>query len=138
MSTHRTLFMPDHEIFDDMLNQFFDGVFETKNNGNKYPLTNIYEEDSKVYMEIAVAGFSKDEITIAMQNDNLVIKGVSLKEDTSTRNYLKKDIAMRNFEKSFNLLTPVESINATYVDGILHIELIPKQMHDNIGKIEIK
>jgi HSP20 family molecular chaperone IbpA len=127
----RTLFYP-HAIFDDMVSELF-GSIDKKQPGGKYPLTNIYEEDNKTYMEIALAGFSKEDISISVENDILTIKGETLEEENPNRVYHKRDIAARSFLKSYNLLTPLDTIKAEFNDGILKLELIP-----NKNKKEIK
>lgn len=120
-----TIMYPQHAMLDDMIAQFFGDVFNDKKANSKYPLTNVYYEDGVAYMEVAVAGFSKEDITITVDNDTLSIKGVSRRDSPETRNYIKRDIAFRNFEKSYSLMFEVESVDAEVKDGILLIKLIP-------------
>jgi len=133
----RTFMYPHNAMLDEMVAQFFGDTFG-KNQGSKYPLTNVYDEGGIAYMEMAVAGFSKDDIEITVENDTLTIKGVKEKEDHPNRNYIKKDIAMRNFEKSYNLMFPIEKIDAEFENGILKLTLVPVKQTDNKQKIEIK
>lgn len=132
-----TMFYPQNQVFDEMVQQFFGDTFGNKAN-SKYPLTDVYDEDGIAYMEIAAAGFSKDDFEITVNNDVLTIRGESSKEDTANRHYIKKDIAMRNFEKSYTLMFQLDKIVPTYVDGILKIKLIPKVIQDDVKKIEIQ
>ena len=134
----RTIMYPQHAMLDDLVAQFFGDAFNGKANGGKYPLTNVYDEDGIAYMEIAVAGFSKDEIEITVENDTLTISGQSRKEEPANRNYIKKDIAMRNFEKSYSLMFPIDTVEAEFQDGILTIKLVPMVPVDNKKRIEIK
>ena len=133
-----TLMYPQHPVFDDLIHQFFGDAFSNTKANSKYPLTNVYDEDGIAYMEIAVAGFSKDDIKITVENDTLTIKGETTKVDNPNRNYIKRDIAMRNFEKSYNLMFEVDKIDATFENGILKIALTPKKTENKIEEIEIK
>lgn len=134
----RTIMYPQHAMLDELVAQFFGDAFNGKANGGKYPLTNVYDEDGIAYMEIAVAGFSKDEIEIIVDNDTITIKGQSKKDDTSRRNYVKHDIAMRNFEKSYSLMFPIDTVEAEFLNGILTIKLVPLVQVNNSKRIEIK
>ncbi len=120
-----TIMYPQHAMLDDMIAQFFGDAFNDKKANSKYPLTNVYDDEGVAYMEVAVAGFSKENITITVDNATLTIKGVSSRDDSDTRNYIKKDIAFRNFEKSYSLMFDVESVDANVTDGILTIKLVP-------------
>lgn len=132
-----TMFYPQNPMFEEMVQQVFGDTFGNKAN-SKYPLTDVYNEDGNAYLEIAVAGFSKDEIEITVENDTLTIKGESLKSDTSNRSYIKKDIAMRNFEKSYTLTFPVDKVDAAFENGILKIELVPMDRQQDTKQIEIR
>lgn len=120
-----TILYPQHAMLDDMIAQFFGDAFNDKKANSKYPLTDVYDEDGVAYMEIAVAGFSKDEIKITVDANTLTVKGEAHKKDTSKRNYIKKDIATRNFEKSYSLMFDVETVDAKFENGILIIKLVP-------------
>ena len=134
-----TMMYPQHPMLDDLVQQFFGDAFLNPKANSKYPLTDVYDEDGIAYMEVAVAGFSKDEIKITVNNDTLTIKGDALEKDTSHRSYIKKDIAMRNFEKSYNLMFPVESVDAEFDNGILKIKIVPQTpKHQTMKEIEIK
>ena len=134
-----TILYPQHAMLDDMITQFFGDAFNNQKANSKYPLTDVYDEDGIAYMEIAVAGFSKDEIKVTVDANTLTVKGESAKKDTSNRNYIKKDIAKRNFEKSYSLMFDVESVDAEINDGILKIKLVPFIPEETKPKqIEIK
>ena len=136
----RTVLYPQHPALDDMVQQFFGDVFGNTKIQDKYPLTDIYEEDGIAYMDIAVAGFKKDEIKITIDNSTLTIKGKKLSDKVpKNREYIKKDIAKRNFEKSYSLVFPVETVEANIKDGILTIKIIPYTKREkNTKQIEIK
>ncbi len=134
----KVLFYPQNPMLDDMMYQFFGDAFGNTKTNSKYPLTNVYEENGIAYMEVAVAGFTKDEIKIKVENNTLTITGTTNKLNKSERKYIKKDIAMRNFDKSYNLMFPIETVDATFNNGILTIKLIPIIQKIFVSEIEIK
>lgn len=132
-----TFFYPQHPMLDDLVTQFFGEAFSNKSNA-KYPLTDVYEESGMAYLEIAVAGFSKDEIKISVNDNLLTVKGEKKPAPELKRHYIQKDIAKRNFEKVYTLMFPIETVNAEFVDGILHIQLVPETTKQELKYIEIK
>lgn len=104
----------------------------------KYPPYNIRQvETNKYVIEMAVAGFSKNEIEIVMENNTLKVTGsVESKDPTD---YLYKGISDRPFTKTFALADSVEVKDANMVNGILKIWLDRLTPEENkVKKIEIK
>ena len=91
-------------------------------------------------IEMAVAGFKKEEIGVELNNNQLIIEGV--KEDRSESNeanYVYKGIASRHFRQSFALADHVKVNGSELKDGILKIDLerdLPEEKRPRI--IEIK
>lgn len=116
------------------------GLLEELRNAPKttYPPYNIVkvDDDETYIIEIAAAGFSKEEIEITATENQLVVKG---SKDGDDADYLHKGIAARTFEKSFVLADDVKIVEASMVDGILSIRLereIPE--HKKPRTIKIK
>ena len=88
-----------------------------------YPFYNIKKTGDNSYkIELALAGWSKQEIGLELNGDKLVIKGESDdKEDDS--DYFFKGISKRSFTRSFMLNNGVEIRGATFVNGVLSIAL---------------
>jgi molecular chaperone IbpA len=105
----------------------FDEVFsrldQLKNlNSQSFPPYNIIKNDDESFsVELAVAGFSKDEITITREDGSLLVEGVL--ENKEEQEYLHKGITGRNFKRSFALAEDVEVEGATHNNGILTINL---------------
>lgn len=86
---------------------------------------------------LAVAGFSREELSIEQESNQLRVSGVK-EVSSSDANYLHQGIAKRNFERRFQLADHVEVRSADYCNGLLHIDLareIPEAMKPR--KIEI-
>jgi molecular chaperone IbpA len=92
-------------------------------NGN-YPPHNIvkYADDS-YGIEVAVAGFSKDEITVEVDQDQLTIRGVKNRLTDPTFEYLHRGLAARDFEQTFTLAEYMEVRGAKVEDGMLQIDI---------------
>jgi molecular chaperone IbpA len=91
-------------------------------NGN-YPPHNIVKYNDTHYgIEVAVAGFTKDEITVEVDQDQLMITG---KKATPTEGveYLHRGLAARDFEQQFTLAEYMEVRGAEVKDGMLKIEI---------------
>lgn len=132
-------FYPSHADIETVVNDFFGQVFSNAKTISKYPLTDVYIKDGLAYLEIAVAGFSKNEINITISNDSLRITGSKSDELVDDgREYVKKDIAKRNFDVSYSLMFQVDHIDAEIVDGILKIVVVPVIEKTEIKQIEIK
>jgi molecular chaperone IbpA len=90
-----------------------------------YPPFNIKKVDETKYViEMAVAGFGKQDIEIELQEDTLTVKGSVHQEDTADDdNYLFKGIAERPFTRTFTLADTVQVKNADLINGMLKIWL---------------
>ena len=103
-----------------------------------FPPHNIIKlDESRYVVELAVAGFSKNEIEISVENGTLTVKGEKQEKETGVQ-YLHKGIGTRSFTKSLTIADTVEVKGAEFKDGILRIGLenvIPE--HKKPRKIEI-
>jgi molecular chaperone IbpA len=94
----------------------------TVGTAQNYPPYNIIKNGDDHYLiELAVAGFSKDDIEIMVKGDNLMITGKP--KEYAEKVYLHKGISSRNFERKFTLADTVEVLEADIQDGMLLIRL---------------
>ena len=90
------------------------------NSGTSYPPYNIIRlDDTKTVLELAVAGFKEDEITVTVEDGNLKLSGK--KAERNGVDYLYKGIGTRTFEKTFALSKDARVDAADYADGILSV-----------------
>lgn len=137
------------------LDKFFVGFDETFNrlakfhddvakNIPNYPPYNIKKvDDNKYVIELAVAGFSKNELELELSDGVLTVKGNtsldSTTENALNQTFLYKGISDRSFTRKFNLADAIEIQNAEYLNGMLKVfleRIIPE--HKKPRKIEIK
>jgi molecular chaperone IbpA len=91
-----------------------------------YPPYNIESTGEDSYrLTMAVAGFSRDEIEITVQQNSLVISGKAQKEGEETQGrYLHRGIARRAFERRFSLADHMKVNGASLDNGLLHVDLV--------------
>lgn len=92
---------------------------------SNYPPHNIvkYSEDTYA-IEVAVAGFAKDEITVEVDQDQLTIKGVKYRPNENVGvEYLHRGLAARDFEQVFTLAEYMIVRGAKVADGMLQIDI---------------
>ena len=88
-----------------------------------YPPYNIETDGENSYrIEIAVAGFKPEELTIEFRENTLTVQGKKAANDEARR-YLHRGLAERNFERRFQLADHVVVTGAALADGLLSITL---------------
>ena len=102
----------------------FDELEKITNHANDtYPPHNVIKSDEMKYdIELAIAGFSKDDITIELKEHVLYIKGDREKRRNDEA-YVHKGISGRKFSKSFRLSEYAEVSGADLTDGILTVSI---------------
>lgn len=90
---------------------------------NNYPPCNIYRtSDIDYVVEMAVTGFDKDEITVEVDQNELVIKAESRTPNESTAiEYIHRGLAARDIEKRFGLTEHMEVGDAVVANGLLTV-----------------
>ncbi|MCF8479425.1 MAG: Hsp20 family protein [Rhodospirillum sp.] len=95
----------------------------SKNQAEGYPPYNI-EQTSEIGLRItlAVAGFAESDLSVAVEDNQLVIRGKRQNDDCE-RIYLHRGIASRQFQRAFVLAEGIEISGASLENGLLHIDL---------------
>lgn len=135
MTRFATLY-PQFVGFDQLFNELERLVEGAQPRNVSFPPHNIIKvDDNRFIVEMAVAGFGEDEVTVEIQDGTLVVKGE--KTDKTEVNYVYRGIGTRSFTKSIRLNDTIEVRGAQFKDGILKIGLeniIPE--HKKPRKIE--
>jgi len=129
--------------FDNVFDHFermFDDDF-TSFNAPTFPFYNIVKQGKNKYdIELALAGYSKDDIEVGLEEGVLSIKSKKEdKEESKDGEILHKGIAKRYFSKSFTIAEDVEVKGAELKDGLLKVSLeriVPE--HKKPQTIEVK
>ncbi len=98
-------------------------VERTAKTENGYPPYNIEQVSENAYrITLAVAGFAEEDLSITVEDRQLVVRGRQVAEDEN-RAFLHRGIASRQFQRTFLLAEGVEVSGATLTNGLLHIDL---------------
>jgi molecular chaperone IbpA len=103
-----------------------------------YPPYDVLKLDEDTYqVSIAVAGFTKEDIDVSVDNGTLIVKG-EITEVTDGE-YLHKGIAARKFTRTFGLGEYMEVTGASIEDGMLNINvdrIVPEEKKPKVIKIK--
>ena len=109
--------------FDQMADLMDRVIRDNANTQTTYPPYNIEKTGDDAWaIEIAVAGFTDDELSIE-QRENALIVSARKTDDDQSRTYLHRGIATRAFERRFHLADHVRVEGARHVNGMLIVEL---------------
>jgi molecular chaperone IbpA len=125
--------------FDDQFNRLAKMHDDLTKNIPNYPPYNIRKTGDNTYaIELAVAGFGKQDIEIELTDNKMIVRGNSKSEEKET-DFLWKGIADRKFTRTFALEDQVVVQDAELLNGMLRIfleRIIPE--HKKPRKIEVK
>ena len=98
----------------------------TKIESQGYPPYNIQHVDEDEYLiELAVAGFGEEDLTVEVQENVLTVSGrIGEKDGQDDRRFVHRGIAERAFERRFHLADHVEVTEAGLKNGLLAIRLV--------------
>ena len=105
---------------------------------NKYPPHNVYKDGDNYVVEIALAGWEEEDISVIVENLELTIKGEKQDSDRTARHMAYKGISTKNFSKKFVLAPHYVVTDATFKNGLLTIEvkhLLPEELKPREIKI---
>jgi HSP20 family molecular chaperone IbpA len=115
----------------------------SKGAGDGYPPYNIErlprraDRPETLRITLAVAGFSRDELDVVAEENELVIRGKQQDENEGEREFLYRGIAARQFQKTFVLAEGIEVLGADLRDGLLSIDLARPEAERVAKRIEI-
>jgi HSP20 family molecular chaperone IbpA len=89
----------------------------------------------RLRITLAVAGFTRDDLDVSLEESQLVIRG--RQQDDKTRHYLHRGIAARQFQRTFVLADGMEVLGADLKNGLLSIDLARPQPERIVKTISI-
>ena len=104
------------------LDNYFDDFFkiQTPSNYPPYNLIQLNNHESK--LEIALAGFKKDEVKVYTEFGKLHVEGIK-EEKEANGEYQHRGLAQRSFKRSWTLSEDCEVRQVVFADGLLSVEL---------------
>ena len=109
--------------FDSLFDRLFD--MDTTRDSQGYPPYNIRKvNDLQYVIELALAGFSKDDIEVEVTDGQLSIRSKEAKKEEEESSYfVHKGIAKRSFSRTYTLSDDIIVKGADLKDGMLIVEL---------------
>jgi len=134
--TKLTLASYPHMLGFEQLERVLERSAKSGNEG--YPPFNIEQTSERSYrITLAVAGFSEVDLSITVEDRQLVIRGRQ-QDDSEGRVFLHRGIAGRQFQRSFVLADGVEVGEALMENGLLHVDLTQAKPETVVQTINIR
>ena len=123
----------------DEIEQALDRVAKAANDG--YPPYNIERlprterEPERLRITLAVAGFTRDQLDVTLEESQLIVRG--RQADDKSRTFLHRGIAARQFQRAFLLADGMEVLGADLSNGLLSIDLARPEPERIVRRIDI-
>ena len=122
----------------DEIERVLDRVAKGADGYPPYNIERVAREDGqpeRLRITLAVAGFTRDQLDVTIEENQLVIRG--RQQDDKTRQYLHRGIAARQFQRTFVLADGMEVLGADLKNGLLLIDLARPEPERVIRTISI-
>jgi HSP20 family molecular chaperone IbpA len=93
------------------------------------------QKPERLRISLAVAGFTRDQLEVSIEENQLVIRG--RQQDDKSRHYLHRGIAARQFQRTFVLAEGMEVLGADLKNGLLEIDLARPEPERLVKKVSI-
>ena len=93
------------------------------------------QKPERLRISLAVAGFTRDQLDVSVEENQLVIRG--RQQDDKSRHYLHRGIAARQFQRTFVLAEGMEVLGADLKNGLLEIDLARPEPERLVKKVSI-
>ena len=112
--------------FDSIFEEFDRMLDSTERYNSNYPPYNIHKlSDNDYKIEVALAGFSKEDIELELKDSTLTIRNKTKEKviNDESNGVIHKGISTRQFERSFTISEDIKVKNAELKNGLLNIDL---------------
>ena len=104
------------------MDEYFDRLFNVHESSTNYPPYNLIQVSNvESRLELALAGFKKEEVNVYTEYGKLFVEGQ--KESREDTNYVHRGMAQRSFTRSWTLSDETEVRSVEFEDGLLSIVL---------------
>ena len=105
------------------MDEYLDRIFNVHETTSNYPPYNLVQiSNVESHLEIALAGFKKEEVHAYTEYGKLFVEGQK-SDSESDKTFIHKGLAQRSFKRAWTLSDDTEVSNVTFEDGLLRIEL---------------
>ena len=105
------------------LDNYLESFFDFPNHSNYPPYNLIQLNNHESRLEVALAGFKKDEVKVYTEHGKLYVEGSKTDKKKDSDQYFHQGLAQRDFERAFMLADDTEIRSVSLEDGLLTIEL---------------
>ena len=103
------------------MDDYFDRLFRTQEQTNYPPYNLIQVSETEVVLELALAGFKKEEVNVYTQEGKLHVEGK--RGDTEEKTYVHRGVAARSFTRAWTLSDETEVRSVEFENGLLTVTL---------------
>jgi HSP20 family molecular chaperone IbpA len=122
----------------DQIERVLDRVAKAADGYPPYNIERLARDTHKperLRITLAVAGFTRDQLEVSIEENQLVIRG--RQQDDKSRQYLHRGIAARQFQRTFVLAEGMEVLGADLKNGLLEIDLARPEPERLVKKVSI-
>ncbi len=106
------------------MEQYFDKLFTLQETQSNYPPYNLIQVSStESLLELALAGFKKEDVKVYTQDGKLFVEGKQQEDKESSQNYLHRGLAQRSFTRTWSLSDETEVRSVEFENGLLTVVL---------------
>ena len=112
--------------FDSIFDEFDRVLESTERHNSNYPPYNIHKiNENEFKIEVALAGYSKDDIELELKDSTLTVRNKQKEKivNENTNGMIHKGISTRQFERAFTISEDIKIKNAELKNGLLNIDL---------------
>ena len=115
-------FLDDIDRYSIGMDEWFNRISSPQQTDTNYPPYNVIKiSNTETKLEIALAGFKSNEISVYTENNKLFVEGH--KELNNDKEYVHRGLATRSFTRIWTISDDVEVKKVSFEDGLLSIEL---------------
>ena len=103
------------------MDDYFDRLFKAQEQTNYPPYNLIQVSETEVVLELALAGFKKEEVNVYTQEGKLHVEGK--RGDTEEKTYVHRGVAARSFTRAWTLSDETEVRSVEFENGLLTVTL---------------
>ena len=129
--------------FDSIFDEFDRMLESSERYNSNYPPYNIHRSDENNYkIEVALAGYSKDDIEVELKDNTLTVRNKQQEKvvNQNGNGVIHKGISTRQFERAFTISEDIKIKNAELKNGLLNIDLeriIPEDKKSTVNRNKI-
>jgi len=101
------------------LDDYFDKILKTQEASNYPPYNLIQVSDNQSILELALAGFTSEEVNVYTQEGKLYVEGK--REDTTEKTFVHRGVAQRSFTRTWTLAEDTEVGSVSFENGLLTV-----------------